>query len=163
MVPCAQIPPMETSMARNASLQSPAGPKGPRRSAVRFHLVHEHGYWVLHAQEEHTSNVRSKIIAPHASCSVIYGTRIPAYHTDVGLKIRHPFELVRLPLLIEMPLLVLVLAAQARDMAHIHGDPHHCPEEQVLKLQRGYVRLTEWLLYHPDLTMPSVLFNRVNH
>jgi len=81
---------------------------------------------------------------------------------DVGLKIRHPFELVRLPLLVEVPLLVLVLAAQARDMSHLHIH-HGTVEEHVLKLQRGYIRLVEWLLFHPGLTVPIVLFNRINH
>jgi len=148
-------------MARHASLHSPNGPKGPRRGAVRFHLIHEHGDWVLHAQEEHTTDVRSKIIAPHASCSVLH-SRCFGPDMDVGLKIRHPFDLIRLPLLTDIPLLVAVLAAQARDMSQLHIH-QGTVEEHVLKFQRGYMRLVEWLLYHPGLTIPSVLFNRISH
>jgi hypothetical protein len=148
-------------MGRNTSLQSPGGPKGPRRGAVRFHLLHERGDWVLHAQEEHTTNVHSKSVAPHASCSVVH-TQCFGPRIDVGLKIRHPFKLIRLPPPTDLPLLVVVLAAQAWDMAHLHVC-HGGIEEHVLKLQRGYTRLVEWLLFHPNLTVPSVLFNRINH
>lgn len=149
-------------MARNVSVPSFRGPGGPGRRRVRFHLVHEHGEWVLHAQEEHTEKVHSKILAVHASCSVLH-TNCFGPDVDVGLKIRRPEDFVHNQAHTDVPLLILVLAAQARDMGHSGWYGHGRTEEHVLKLQRGYVRLIEWLLYHPSLTVPLNIFNRIGH
>lgn len=148
-------------MARHSSLESPGGPKTPQRGRVLFHLVHEHGYWVLDAREENASNVHSKALAQHASCSVLYSTRFGLL--DVGLKIRHPQSLVKTPSEHRRTLLALVLTAQASDFSLLSAlSPTHA-EEHALKVQRGYARLLEWLIFHPGVTVPQDIFNRINH
>ena len=148
-------------MARHSSIGSLGGPKTPQRGKVLFHLVHEHGYWVLDAREENASNVHSKALAPHASCSVLYSTRFGSL--DVGLKIRHPLFLVKAPSGHRKTLLALVLTAQASDFSLVSAlSPTHV-EEHALKIQRGYARLLEWLIFHPGITVPEDIFNRISH
>ena len=147
-------------MALHVTHPASGGPRRPRRPNVRFHLVHEHGDWVLRAQEEHVTNTHSKLVAPHASTSVLYVTR-DLSDNDAGLKLRKPEEFVYRMGAHDVLLLSMVLWAQRRDEDRILFPGCNHTEDGILKLKRGYLRLFEWLSYHPMLVVPASVLSRL--
>ena len=82
---------------------------------------------------------------------------------DVGLKIRRPLELIHQDTPSDVLLLNIVVAAHCRDLTRASWPGGTHVEEHVLKIQRAYVRIFEWLMYHPVLFVPQRVFARAAH
>jgi len=124
-------------------------------------MYHEHGDFVLHAMEEHATEVHAVALS-FASTSVLH-TTCYGNDIDVGLKIRRPLELLEKPLQYPIHLLDLVHTAEERDAGRVLLLHHGHKEDRLLRLKRDYLRLYEWLHFHPDVIVPIEIFSTVTH
>ena len=143
-------------MAHNQPLSSSGGPRD-HRGRVRFRLLHEHGDFVLHAQEERVQKVHAQPLGRLSRCSVLWITSY-GHVKDVGLRLRRPGELLQLHVAETegVPLLSLVEAALQRDASQ--RDEMH-----LLEILEGYRRVVSWLTYHPAVLVPFETLRALHH
>ena len=112
------------------------GPSDPR-SPVRFLLVHEHGDFALHAQEEHTTHVHALSIG-RSSCSILWHMS-HGYIRDVGLRLRRPSELLHTDEIGPEGISLLLLVEEA-----LRRDAAQKDEVRMLEVLENYRRIIAW-------------------